>query len=85
MAYKRLRISINFRQNIISVACEKRLSKRKDHTYEVAARAWMFSWTTCSPDRMILMERTDSMNRRITCLRSVVRYRKAGGRHCLCR
>ena len=37
-----------------------------------------FSWATCSPDRRILMERTDIVNRRITYLRSVSRYRKAG-------
>ena len=79
MTYKGSSISINFRHNIISVAWEKILLRRKNNTYEVAVRAWIFSWTTCSPDWMILIERTDSMNRRITYLRSVVCYRKAGG------
>ena len=37
-----------------------------------------FSWAKCSPDRKILMERTDIVNRRITYLRSIFRYRKAG-------
>ena len=37
-----------------------------------------FSWAKCSPDRKILMERTDIVNRRITYLRSVFRYRKTG-------
>lgn len=41
-------------------------------------RELCFSWATCSPDRKILMERTDIVNRRITYLRSVFRYRKAG-------
>ena len=36
-----------------------------------------FSWAKCSPDRKILMERTDVLNRRITYLRSIFRYRKA--------
>ena len=37
-----------------------------------------FSWAKCSPDRKILMERTDIVNRQITYLRSIFRYRKAG-------
>ena len=37
-----------------------------------------FSWAKCSPNRKILMERTDIVNRRITYLRSIFRYSNAG-------